>query len=246
MINGNFTISNANTMKKTLLLLLFLAFSAHGFSQELKFNNHTHVEVNHKHHLNPGDTVTINYYLINTGSKTTDSNTRVVTHIQVGPNLKDTSSDHPGFLLNHHVQPYTIKKDSVYISTKFVLSNTQTKPVEGSNTIIVVWPTGNGVYGGIGSHDTLRFKYAGITPLTQPIIAIKLYPNPSGELVHFSISDQRIRIKDMVISDMEGKVVDGWTLENDILDIRNLHGGIFILNIHLSDGSRQLYRLLKE
>ncbi len=234
-------------MKKLLLLLpllLFAYFNSALGQAELKLDPKGTDSFFHPDGIGPKKKIYIKYYLINTSSANSDTGT-VFTHIRI--NHKEIDSIEMKTKVNRSLTPYFTKKDSFQVKTFTVLPSSFKPPSVGSPVVIVIWPTGNGFKSTNFSpfRDSFTITYTGIAAVDPEEAYVNIYPNPANDVIHFDIQKQEITLDKVDVADISGRII--FTAINNVqhMDIASLPRGIYILNMHFSDGSTGRYKLLR-
>lgn len=85
----------------------------------------------------------------------------------------------------------------------------------------------------------------GVTELPVDDAKVKIYPNPSAGIVHFTFPKNK-RVTEILIYDLQGKVVSrfipeqGRSPRKSVMDLKNLKKGIYVVEVKMAQGmSRQ-------
>ncbi|MCX6352363.1 MAG: T9SS type A sorting domain-containing protein [Bacteroidetes bacterium] len=221
-------------MKKllTAILISFIVMGAAN-AQTLKLCQSCGLKINTPlTTLSTGDTVNVQYTIINTDSAK-DAIVYVVTNLMF---LADS-----GVVSNSKADFHFIKaKDSALVTGNVIIKN---KKSFNLNTIVIVWPTGNGLQVAPTNEFRVNRTVTLVEELGNSTDLIKVYPNPFSEGIYITAPASE-KIESISISDLSGRIL----LKNqgyaEHLNLENFSKGIYFVKVQTADGVR-VCRLMK-
>lgn len=99
-----------------------------------------------------------------------------------------------------------------------------------------------------GTHSIVSLKVAGNVGIQDAEkIKIGLVPNPANDQLQVEVSDQRATNAQLVVVDMNGKVLlqDQLTGGKTAIDLSTVEQGIYLVTLELTDGTRAVKRFVR-
>jgi hypothetical protein len=93
--------------------------------------------------------------------------------------------------------------------------------------------------------DTIRVELApnGLETINNQFV--KIYPNPTSDVLHINLFDQNVSMKDIVITDLTGKQVQS-SPGLQTFDVGYLSPGLYFITISTTDGKKNQFRFQKQ
>jgi hypothetical protein len=114
--------------------------------------------------------------------------------------------------------------------------------------VVVIWPSGVvDVINNPNINQALTV-IEGSSPLSvadNNLNSIKLYPNPSSDIITLS-NTEMLNIKNISIISTLGKVIKEVTLSNSSFSVSELAQGVYILSIKTTDGEKYSKNFIKK
>ena len=198
--------------------------------------------------LGPKHKIAVSYNLINVATKAGDSLTRymkIYTHLKI--NKQKPISTSKGVYIFDNLKPYFLSKKYFVTIHDTVVINDSILPLAAGTNVIVIWPTGNGVKTAsvLNSQHSFSVLYTAIQPLEEQGIQIKLYPNPTTDIIHFDNPNPEVSLERIIITDMTGKSLYNRIHKDESLDVASLPPGSYILSLYLSNGKVNTYKIVR-
>jgi hypothetical protein len=141
--------------------------------------------------------------------------------------------------------------DSILISDSIQINSDYFR--NGSNNIIVIWPTGARSGGGVivGSIDSLHYNkgititgLVGISPEDPDFNPVRIYPNPAANILTLELKDPAVKISGLKILDINGKTLINQTGTRSRIDLSLLSPGTYFLELSTADKRNAIYRFI--
>ena len=139
------------------------------------------------------------------------------------------------------VTSLTLNAGSGYVS--YYWNNTQT-----TQSITV---TNAGLYwveveddNGCISRDSVNVTFApsGVSEIESGLV--KVFPNPTSDILNISI-DKSISVSGIELKTLDGRLIGTYTQNVSVLDLSKFENGIYLLDVKLTNGKNEIYRIAK-